>query len=84
MAKTVTIFLMLALITTPLVAEESLIEDMDREHSKLLAISSIFLFLGIKNSLVAAAEDGENQARVVFSALSFQAFITFFSLAFKD
>lgn len=76
---------MLLLVVNPVIASEgSLIKNMDEEHSKLLAISSIFLFFGVKNSLVAAAEDGENQTRVIFSALSFQAFITFFSLAFKD
>jgi hypothetical protein len=82
MKKLLIIILILSIVCTPISAKEGIF-DLDKKDSILLGISSLALFVGVKNNLVLSAGD-EHPARVVLTALSYQAFVTLFAIVIDN
>lgn len=80
--KKMLVLLLLLILVTPLHSDA--LFDLDREKSIYLAASLVSLFVGVKTNLVLANTEDQHPGRVVITALSYQSFITFFSLVFEE
>lgn len=83
MKKIIILLLVLMLIATPTYSLEGIF-DIDKKDSILLAVGTLALFVGVKNTFVLSAEPDNHPGRVIMTALSYQTFVTLFSIVIKN
>jgi len=57
--------------------------DINQKDSTLLAIGTLALFIGVKTTFVLSLDE-QRADRVIITALSYQTFVTLFSLVIKN
>lgn len=83
MKKLLTVLIIFIFIATPLFSQEGIF-DLNQEHSSYLAVGSLALFIGVKNSFVLANTEEVETDRLLLTVFSYQAFVTIFAFVLKN